>query len=66
MKVFFSYFKSIEFSYTYIKIIIIFFMIKMMICKYKDVNTGKELVANLDMTSAQETSGPSADDFTIE
>ena len=28
---------------------------KMMICKYKDVNTGKELVANLDMSSAQET-----------
>lgn len=39
---------------------------KMMVCKYKDKESGKELVANLDMTSVQKNSGPSASDFTIE
>lgn len=39
---------------------------KMMICKYKDVNSGKELIADLNLTNNQDDEGPSAQDFTIE
>ena len=39
---------------------------KMMVCKYKDVDSGKELVANLNLSKDNEDLGPSAQDFTIE
>ena len=40
---------------------------KMMICKYKDVESGKEIIANLNMESKDGSgAGPTADDFTIE